>query len=122
MRIFVLEDNDERLRWFMDNFQDQRLVVTNDSRLAVMMLKAVTFDVAFLDHDLGQRAFTPSDEMSGWAVAAELADDERHEKTEVIVHSHNTQAANRMFFRLMDAGRKARLMPFGMFDRNVIYN
>ena len=120
MQILILEDNAERIAAFVMEFEGNPLVVVNDARQAVRLLESMTFDIAFLDHDLGG-VFLPSDEKSGYHVAMAMAADERHRDTRVVVHSWNEDAAKRMVADLKASGMKVRREMFGTFDKGILY-
>ena len=95
MQIFILEDDAKRIQAFVDEFAGNQIMITNDAMMAVKLLEHMTFDIVFLDHDLGGKTFVPSDEKSGRHVSRAMAEDERHKNTRVVVHSWNEEAAKR---------------------------
>ena len=56
------------------------------------------FDVAYLDHDMDQKAYTPSDEKSGFWVAKHIAENLLPDKLpkHVVVHTWNSPGALKM--------------------------
>lgn len=55
MKIFILEDNQERIKKFKKELIEFDITITTSYDEAVSLWKPSTFDVVFLDHDLGGR-------------------------------------------------------------------
>jgi len=120
-KIFILEDDPERIKWFVDNFSDWDLTITNSAQAAISVLEWVKFDVFFLDHDLGRKAYQPSDENSGMEVVIHALKFSSFTNKIVIVHSWNTVAAKSMVEKIKEAeGVSSAYMPFGSFDAKVL--
>lgn len=94
MKILFLEDDENRIRKARMAFVGHKLVVVRTAQEAIATLKAQPFDVASLDHDLGGKQMTDSDENSGYAVAQFIA--EMEARPDVIVHSFNPIGMARM--------------------------
>lgn len=94
MKIFFLEDDENRIRKARRAFIGHELIVVTTAQEAIAALKSQAFDVASLDHDLGGAQMAESDENSGYAVAQFIA--EMEARPDVIVHSFNPTGAARM--------------------------
>jgi len=92
MKIFVLEDDDYRINFFIEKFCDHNVIVTENAYSAIEYLEHDEFDFIFLDHDLGE------ENGSGLDVAEYLNDnpDNFNNYANIVVHSWNVPAANRM--------------------------
>lgn len=92
MKILVLEDSADRVKYFMDNFGHYELTITECAFRAIEYLKQNKYDYIFLDNDLGDSA------GEGLDVAKFLEGNVANSNytTITIIHSWNTIAAQRM--------------------------
>jgi hypothetical protein len=89
MKIFILEDDPERMRWFR-----QRLFhhdVTYAESCVHVHRFVGPYDVIFFDHDLGGRQM--DDHEDNGALFASLVD---FGQAHVIIHSYNADGAKRI--------------------------
>jgi len=105
MKIFVLEDNDYRINFFIEKFCDHNVIVTESAFDAIEYLKHNEFDFLFLDHDLGE------ENGNGLDVAEYLNNnpDNFNNYASIVVHSWNVPAANKMLILLPN---HTKLIPF----------
>lgn len=108
MRIFILEDNDER------NVQFRQRYAMHDLTIATNLTEARAkwappYDLVSLDHDLGE-PFTEGIEtglqfihFAAWPIPL---------PHRVIVHSYNPEGARLMCLALLDIGCKVSIEPF----------
>jgi len=97
MAIWLLEDNDERIKTFVDLFPD--IIIHKTSKSFIKDLKANNKpgDILYLDHDLGKT--TPEDPNCGMDVVRFL--EEKHLPLgHIFVHSFNSYASRVMVARL----------------------
>lgn len=116
MRIFILEDDHERIKTFRRKLIGHELVVAETAQAAInalgcerdAMTRESRFDVIFLDHDLGgeQMVATAGSEVVRWMVL------EMGNAPLVIVHSLNAPAAMEMQAKLCDSGFDCHRIPF----------
>lgn len=108
MRIFVLDDNDERLKWFQQYFPQADMV--KDAKSAIDLLNAKEdYDLIFLDHDLGGQIFQDSEqENTGYQVAKAISNSDKNKNADIIIHSMNVVGATRMKYLLP----QAKYIPF----------
>jgi len=110
MRILILEDSSERIKYFIDHFYDHELVITEKSNIAIDHLNVTVFDYIFLDNDLG------NNNGSGIDVAVFLSSGlSINNDAMVIIHSWNTPAVIEMVGYLPEA----RVLPYGTKDFNA---
>lgn len=109
MRILVLDDSKSRHEQFRKNLPyTWDLWFTYEAEECIDLLDTQKWDVLFLDHDLGNRVFCPSDENSGYAVACWLEEFPSRKPKVIVIHSANPVGARKMWMALKDALR----MPF----------
>jgi len=119
-RVFVLEDDPNRISWFVDQFKkyDYKYDITQDVKLAKHLLTTEKFDMIFLDHDLGGQQMVDSDDPNtGYQVAKVIPNSINHE-THIIIHSYNPTGSAKMEELLRVARCNVFAIPFGMFDIN----
>lgn len=117
MRLFILEDYEERTHWFSSVFLLDEMVLCNQAGLAMELLRTVKFDVILLDHDLCGDAYVPSDHPNtGFTVVKGLWTTINRD-TPVVVHSHNPEGADRMMDIL---GARGHRIPFGRISREEL--
>lgn len=104
MRILVLEDDSYRITIFVNKFHNHELVITENAYDAIEYLTTSTFDIIFLDHDLGK------DNGSGSLVSSFLRESENNSNNNahIIIHSWNMPAA----YAMMSDLPGAILVPF----------
>lgn len=97
IKIFILEDNNERIKWFKRKITDLvkrefELFISKDIDAAIKLYEEnKPFDIYFLDHDLGGRVFVDSrEENTGYTFAKYLKEKNiTGENEEVYSHSLN---------------------------------
>src|SRR4051794_38626198 len=76
VRVFVLEDDEERQNWFLKRFFGHTVDLAPNAEKGLELLKANQYDAIFLDHDLKFEHYGSNerdDESTGYAVAGFLA-------------------------------------------------
>ena len=108
MRIFILDDRQERHDACRKKFPDAEIISVYDAIGAIALLSTnLSYDLICLDHDLGGKIFVDiNDENSGSTVAKFLAD--KDIKCEIIIHSLNYWGAKNM----MNYLPQAEYIPF----------
>ena len=102
MKIFVLDDNDERLKSFKKYLPhiygfDCVMVFAKDvAEARGKLVEFQPFDVAFLDHDLGDEIFVPSINPNTGFRVAEFIKDNDIGVAKVFVHSLNAPGSIKM--------------------------
>lgn len=89
-RVFVLDDTEDRLRWFRERIPQMRFAKT--SQAALEILSTEHFDLIFLDHDLSfmdagfpERQFGNGKEVARYLAYSKFAG-------RIVIHSHADQA------------------------------
>lgn len=92
MRVFVLEDDPDRIRWFAERLMAHTwdCIQTCHREYAFKP----PYDLILLDHNLGGRQMDNSHEDNGLALLGLIKD--RIGETPVVIHSYNGPAADRM--------------------------
>jgi hypothetical protein len=115
-RVFIVEDNQERLDWFSMKMPHIAIFHTQDPDVAVEQLRSMppeTFDAIFLDFDLG-----PDNVMNSTINSIPVVDflnsrlTTRKSQRNIIIHSANPVGATWMQAILPGATQ----IPFGTFD------
>lgn len=111
MKILVLEDDGYRVKFFIEKFGQHDITITESSFDAIDCLEEEVFDLIFLDHDLGEG------NGDGFKVASYLFDNpwNVNNRSEIIIHSWNTPATERMLSKISQAIH----MPFNVVDFSV---
>ncbi len=105
MNILVLDDMEVRHRWFVNNLARFNAILyqARTAREAIELLKETTFDVMFLDHDLGDRVYVDSDDPNtGYQVAKYIRENDI-ECNRIIIHSLNKSGVDNMMALLPNA-------------------
>lgn len=120
-RVFILEDNEERMDWFRHKLGHQPGYrrASNALQAITILSQEATFDIMFLDHDL---SFIDEGQFnehtyanSGSRVAASMAE-HGWLAEHVIIHSWNPAGAANMAKVL---GNGVHVIPFGQFDIEI---
>lgn len=120
MRIFILEDDHERIAIFRRKLIGHELVVAETAQQAINILgthkdgrtRRSLFDLIFLDHDLGGQQFvSASDKNTGSEVVRWMILEMGH-CPPIIVHSLNTVEAPVMVWDLSAARFECHRIPF----------
>jgi CheY-like chemotaxis protein len=115
LRIFILEDEKNRIDWFKENlknlFFDLTIATSYDEGIKLFSLKE-KYDLILLDHDLGGRMYVDSnDENTGFNFCNYLI--EKNVAAPVIIHSMNTVGALKMEELLSSNDFIVSKLPFG---------
>ncbi len=110
MKIFILEDNPERIKTFKEILKEHELTIAENVEQAKKAYGKGDFDILFLDHDLGGRVYVPSAEPNtGYQFAEFIKDDDPNcADKEIIIHSMNPAGCQAMQHVLP----WAQLIPF----------
>jgi len=103
MRIFILEDDFNRIEVFQKYLSDHELTIVSESNEAIKILeKDCSFDLFYLDHDLGGLIYVDIGvENTGSTVAKYMSD--KNIKGTIIIHSFNSVGAKNMLDYLPNA-------------------
>jgi len=122
MKILIVEDNIQRLSWFINEFADCEIIIAKDAETGKKYVIAEKCDVIFLDHDLEffkndpkGLGFCPSDYFNTGYQVAKLIPDSINKKALIIIHSMNPVGASNIKTLLPQAHR----MVFGTFKRSM---
>jgi hypothetical protein len=116
MKIFILEDDQNRLDFFYRWFENEEIFASDNVEYAkTLYLKERPFDLVFLDHDLGGRVYVSSEEPNtGYQFAKFLVEQEN--SSIIIIHSWNPEGAKNM----RNVLPKAYVIPFGSHLKRMI--
>jgi hypothetical protein len=123
IRVFLLDDDERRHKWFRTRFKGDFLDIADNVTKAQEMLGACSYDAIFLDHDLHPEHYhaeSTDDQRTGYAVALWLgANPELQRASTILVHTRNADGAMRMVAELRRAGRSAEYVPFPFLAERI---
>ena len=105
MKILILEDSQERMKQFRERLVGHEVVIVEESRDCIVQLQNSTWDVLFLDHDLGGQTMVESGPGTGYEVARWLEANPQRQPPHIVVHSFNPDGADKMIACLPQAMR-----------------
>lgn len=111
MKILIVEDSHQRIHWFMHELEGHDVKVAMDAETGKALILKEKYDIIFLDHDLGDRAFVDSDDPNTGFQVAKVQLESINLDTETIVHSLNPVGAQNIKNLLPNC----RCQPFGSF-------
>ena len=123
IRVFLLDDDERRHRWFITRFKGDVIDIANNVTEALELLSVASYDAIFLDHDLHPEHYhaeSTDDERTGYAVAVWLCSNpDLQRASTILVHTRNADGAMRMVGELRRAGRSADYVPFPMLAERI---
>ena len=123
IRVFLLDDDERRHRWFIKRFKGDFVDVADNVEQAQKFLSANSYDAIFLDHDLHPEHYNTlshDDERTGYAIASWLAaNPELQRASTILVHTRNADGAMRMVEELRRSGRTADYVPFPLLEERI---
>jgi len=123
IRVFLLDDDQRRHKWFRTRFKGDFVDIAEDVPRAREMLGAGSYDAIFLDHDLHPEHYhaeSTDDERTGYAVALWLSTNPDIQRAStILVHTRNADGAMRMVEELRKAGRAAEYVPFPLLAERI---
>lgn len=113
MNIFILEDSVYRMKMFGNLLAGHHVVFSCSVDNAKTILKENQFDVLFLDHDLDQCIFVPSDKPNtGYQLAQWIRYDTDMRFSHIIVHSMNPLGAQKIAEKARKFSSNVKVIPF----------
>ena len=116
-KIFVLEDNEERIKWFKNMLKHEEntaiMEIADTTPKALELLSKTEYDMMFLDHDLGGEIFVDiGREDTGTYLAKCIVERGLQKNAEIILHSQNPIGAESMYNLFKVAGYNVIVLPF----------
>jgi len=113
MRIFILEDNSERIKWFKKVFENHELFITSLIGKAHNEAMSKEYDIFFLDHDLEPENITALKEgRTGYDFVKALIADKLQKHAIFYIHSMNPVGGSAIMNLLKDNEYEAQCLPF----------
>jgi hypothetical protein len=123
IRVFLLDDDRRRHRWFAARFKGDIIDVAHNVEQGQQFLMNNSYDALFLDHDLHPEHYNSDeldDERTGYAIASWLAANPEFQRAAtILVHTRNADGAMRMVEELRKAGRTAEYVPFPLLAERI---
>jgi len=114
MRVFILEDDPVRIKWFKENFEEGiELDITDEVSVAQNLLSEEKYDIILLDHDLGGRQMVSHEEWNTGSTVARMIHETHNSHLTVVVHSWNPSGAKFMIDVMRHNNVKCIYYPFG---------
>jgi CheY-like chemotaxis protein len=123
IRVFLLDDDERRHRWFASRFKGDVIDIADNVASAQQLLTQGSYDAIFLDHDLHPEHYnseSTDDERTGYAIAQWLGSNPDLQRASTIfVHTRNADGAMRMVEELRRSGRSAEYVPFPILAERI---
>jgi response regulator RpfG family c-di-GMP phosphodiesterase len=123
IRVFLLDDDRRRHKWFAERFKGDTIDMAHNVRQAQQLLGENSYDAIFLDHDLHPEHYNSEerdDERTGFAIASWLAaNPELQRASTILVHTRNADGAMRMVEEMRRSGRSAEYVPFPFLAEKI---
>lgn len=123
IKVFLLDDDRRRHRWFKKRFDGDELDVAETVAEAKEFLERNSYDAVFLDHDLLPEHYESSrhdDENTGYAIALWLRENKQIQSAAtIIIHTRNSDAGMRMVETLREKERNVEYVPFPLLDIKI---
>lgn len=123
IRIFLLDDDRRRHRWFKRRFEGDEIDIAETVAEAKPFLKDNSYDAVFLDHDLLPHHYKSDerdDENTGYAIALWLSENTNLQNAAtIIIHTRNSDAGMRMVECMRQKGRNVEYVPFPLLDIKI---
>ena len=117
LRIFVLDDNQERIDYFTKQFDNHDLIIHYKiNKQTYNILKEEKFDILFLDHDL-ENHHSVSPEKNGQTIALFLTQNKLQQHAIIYIHSMNPVGANNMVKIFNNAGYEVQWIPYHLLKQ-----
>ena len=113
MRIFILEDDHERIELFRELVIGHELTIAEDAATAIAILGSDSgFDLFMLDHDLGNRQMVSNDDKNTGSEVVRWIVQSSMKCPTTIIHSYNPDGAESMFNALKKHGVDCHMIKF----------
>ena len=123
IRVFLLDDDTRRHKWFELRFKGDFIDVAHNVAQAQQFLSDNSYDAIFLDHDLHPEHYNSldrDDKRTGYAIASWLASHpDLQRASTILVHTRNADGAMRMVEEMRRAGRSAEYVPFPLLAERI---
>jgi len=107
-KIFIIEDDSERIKWFLKNFNHCDITVAESVKEGVDKFKP-PYSLILLDHDLGGRQYVSSEDRNTGSeflrYILDGLDPYNFSNVDFVIHSHNPGGAHNMKMQLKAAKR-----------------
>ena len=113
MKILILEDNQERIKYFKRIYKNCELTICTVLYSAKKSVEQEEFDVLFLDHDICENNFEGIElEETGYDFVKFLVEHSLQKHAVIYIHSMNPSGANLMLNLLKDNNYEVQWIPF----------
>tara|TARA_Y100000310_G_scaffold328692_1_gene397231 strand:- start:2526 stop:2897 length:372 start_codon:yes stop_codon:yes gene_type:complete len=117
MNIFFLDDDKTRIEVFSALCPDA--IIAETAPEAISTIENKSWDICFLDHDLGGEQFVESGREDTGAGVARWIVENKPKIDLIIVHSYNPDGAENMRSLLSQAGYNVKKIPFSDLMKRI---
>lgn len=110
MRIFILEDNEDRIKFFKEVYKHHEVYFSCDVAEALLILNQKEFAVIFLDHDIQEEKLTTYN--NGYELVKRIIEFNLQKQAIFYIHSMNPCKGQIMANLLSENGYEAQWIPF----------
>jgi CheY-like chemotaxis protein len=103
MKILILDNDKKRLKKFQERLIGHITCCVETVQETIKKLSEESWDIIYIDHDLGEKINEPSGPGTGYEVAQWLRDNEKHKPAKIIIHSFNIQGSQNIKTLLPEA-------------------
>lgn len=119
MKIFVLDDDINRIKKIQNWFGDSISFAHDPEEAWNVLLSESGWDIIMLDHDLGG-PYTRGPKGDGIDLARTLVESDFQCDCPIIIHSLNQSGAENIYYCLTKKFNRVFILPFTMLDKNDI--
>jgi len=119
MKIFILEDNADRIdffRWYFPSPKFELFIYTNAFEAKDKFDKSAPYDLLLLDHDLDNKIFVDSADKNTGYQFAKFLEKKNVKNVDIIVHSINYSGAMNMCSILPEA----KYIPYNILANMLV--
>lgn len=114
MRIFILEDDPQRIKSFKQKLNKHYVVYCDNVEEAKKILTEDSFEVILFDHDLGGLQYVDSNDPNTGYQLAKWVRQRGLRFTQIIVHSQNPPGAQNIANEVRDCTENLQIIPFSV--------
>lgn len=115
MRIYIVEDDKQRMVWFRKTFSDCEIYHTEEALQACQDIEENEYNIIFLDRDLFHSAANEDaegNELTGEDVARYMRDNQLAKDAAIVIHSLNPIGQKNIRILLDDYHSQVYTIPF----------
>lgn len=116
MKIFILEDDLNRINIFRTKLLNHELYIADNVEEGKKLIEEFNPEVLLLDHDLGGQIFVSSDNPNTGYQFARWLREQGKKFTQIIIHSCNPVGANNIYHEIKNSAESVEMVPFPLLQ------